>query len=220
MSTVEIYFNNLKILHLRKANLKNSYISVKKNGEIMLKTPRVSNDYIQKLLTQKESWIRKQLQAIDANQPKKVNMQDEIMLFGEVCSIDVDEAQELREYLDKVAVSNDKNIAKCYDKFYKNYAQRYITLRVEFYSSIMNLKYSEIKFKKMRSRWGSCSSKGVITFNTELIKIDKRLIDFIVVHELAHLAHMNHSKRFHSLVACYMPDAKVLSAELRCLCLG
>lgn len=195
--------------------MKNSYISVKKNGEITIKTPKVSNGYIQKLLTQKESWIRKQLQSIDINQPKKVNLQDEFMLFGEVFSIDIDEAKELREYLNKIAVSNNENISKCYDKFYKNYAQRYITPRVEYYSNIMNLSYSEIKFRKMRSRWGSCSSRGVITLNTELIKIDKKLIDYIVVHEIAHLAHMNHSKRFHSLVEHYVPDAKALSAELR-----
>ncbi|MDD5400163.1 MAG: SprT family zinc-dependent metalloprotease [Sulfurimonas sp.] len=195
--------------------MKNSYISVKKSGEITLKTPRVSNEYIQKLLTEKEPWIRKQLQAVEKNPLKKVNIQDEVVLFGEIFSIDIGEAKELREYLKSVAVSNIDNISKCYDKFYKNYAQSYITPRVEYYSNIMNLSYSEIKFRKMRSRWGSCSSRGVITLNTGLIKIDKRLIDFIVVHELAHLAHMNHSKRFHSLVEQYMPDAKVLNRELK-----
>lgn len=215
MSISEIYFNNLKILHLCKLNLKHSYISVKKNGEIILKTPKVSNDFIQKLLIDKEAWIRKQLKVVEKNPPKKVNIQDEIILFGEIFSIDIDEAKELREYLKNIDVSNINNISKCYDKFYKNYAQNYITPRVEHYSNIMNLSYSEIKFRKMRSRWGSCSSRGVITLNTGLIKIDKRLIDFIVVHELAHLAHMNHSKKFHSLVEQYMPNAKVLNRELK-----
>jgi len=215
LSISEINFNNLKILHICKANLKNSYISVKKSGEITIKTPKVSNEYIQKLLTEKESWIRKQLQAVEKNPLKKVNIQDEVILFGEIFSIDIDEAKELREYLKSVAVSNADNISKCYDKFYKNYAQSYITPRVEHYSNIMNLSYSEIKFRKMRSRWGSCSSRGVITLNTELIKIDGRLIDFIVVHELAHLKHMNHSKKFHSLVNEYIPDSSVLNQELK-----
>lgn len=217
MNISEINFNNLKILHICKTNLKNSYISVKKSGEITLKTPKVSNDYIQKLLTDKESWIRKQLETVEKNPPNKINIQDEVVLFGEVYSIDVDEVRELRECLKNVAVSNIYNISKCYDKFYKNYAQSYITPRVEYYSNIMNLKYSEIKFRKMRSRWGSCSSRGVITLNTGLIKIDKRLIDFIVVHELAHLVHMNHSKRFHSLVEQYMPNVKALNRELKSL---
>lgn len=219
MSINEINFNNLKILHICKPNLKNSYISVKKNGDITLKTSVVSSAYIEKLLTKKEVWIRKQLEIVRQSRPLKANIQDEVILFGDILSVDTDEAKELRESLKNVDVSNINNISKCYDKFYKEYARSYITPRTEYYSKIMKLNYSNIKFRKMRSRWGSCSSRGVITFNTELIKIDKRLIDFIVVHELAHLAHMNHSKKFHSLVDEYVPNAKALNQELKHFCL-
>ncbi len=215
MSINKINFNNLEILHIRKSTLKNSYITIKKSGVITLKTSNVSSDYIQNLLAKKELWIRKQLQIVEKNPPLKVNIQDEVLLFGEIFSIDIDEAKELRNYLKKIDTSNIDNISKCYDKFYRIYAKNYLVPRVEHYSQIMNLCYSDIKFRKMRSRWGSCSSKGVITLNSELIKIDKRLIDFIVVHELAHLVHMNHSKRFHSLVEQYMPNAKALNQELR-----
>ncbi len=215
MSINEINFNNLRIIHVCKVNLKNSYISVKKNGEITLKTPKVSNDFIQKLLTDREPWIKKQLKIVEKNPPKSVNIQDEVLLFGEIFSIDSDEAVELSVALEKIDISNTSNVLKNYDKFYKKYAQSYIVPRVEHYSKIMSLSYSDIKFRKMRSRWGSCSSRGVITLNTELIKIDKRLIDFIVVHELAHLKHMNHSKKFHSLVNEYIPDSFVLNQELK-----
>jgi len=215
LSINKINFNDLEIVHVRNKALKNSYISVKKNGLITLKTSNVSNDYIQNLLTKKELWIRKQLEIVEKNPPLRVNIQDEVLLFGEIFSIDIDEAKELRNYLKKIDISNIDNISKCYDKFYKIYAKNYLIPRVEHYSRIMELDFSEIKFRKMRSRWGSCSSKGVITLNSELIKIDKRLIDFIVVHELAHLVHMNHSKSFHSLVERYMPNAKALNQELK-----
>ncbi|WP_294885375.1 MULTISPECIES: SprT family zinc-dependent metalloprotease [unclassified Sulfurimonas] len=215
MSISEINFNNLRILHIYKPNLKNSYISVKKNGEITLKTSVISNSYIQNLLIKKEFWIRKQLKIVEQNRSMTVNIQDEVILFGEIYSIDTNEANALREYLKNVDVSNIINISKCYDKFYKESAQSYIVPRVEHYAKIMNLNYSDIKFRKMRSRWGSCSSRGIITFNTELVKIGKNLIDFIVVHELAHITHMNHSKKFHLLVERYIPDAKVLNQELR-----
>ena len=79
----------------------------------------------------------------------------------------------------------------------------------------MGLDYSEIKYRKMKSRWGSCSSKRVLTFNTELIKINKELIDYVIVHELAHIKHMNHSKQFHALVEKYLPDSKYLRKELK-----
>lgn len=211
----EISFNDLQIKHICKPKLKNSYIAVNKRGEITLKTSKVSEGYITELLTQKEFWIRKQLLHVEKNPPLLINLEDEVMLFGDVYSIDVDEAKELREYLDRLKISSQKNILKCYDDFYRSYAVEYLIPRIEYFSSLMGLSYSEIKFRKMKSRWGSCSSKGVITLNTQLIKIDKELIDYIVVHELAHLRHMNHSKQFHDLVAQYMPDAKHLNKKLK-----
>jgi predicted metal-dependent hydrolase len=217
LSISKISFNDLEILHVRNRALKNSYISVKRNGLITVKTSNVSEDYVRNLLEKKELWIRKQLQKIQNNPQPQINMEDEVLLFGEILSIDIDEAKELRKELEKVDVLNAEVVSKCYDKFYKNYAKSYITPRVEYYSQIMELNFSEIKFRKMRSRWGSCSSIGVITLNIELIKIDKKLIDFIVVHELAHLVHMNHSKKFHSLVERYLPDAKVLNRELKAI---
>ncbi|MCW8895159.1 SprT family zinc-dependent metalloprotease [Sulfurimonas sp.] len=213
----EISFNNLQIKHICKPKLKNSYISVSKSGEITLKTSRVSNKYIHELLTQKDLWIRKQLLHVKQNPPFKMNLEDEVLLFGEVYSVDIDEAKELREYLAKVKIPNERNILKCYDIFYKSYANKYLIPRVEYFSNIMNLNYSEIKFRKMKSRWGSCSSKGVITLNTQLIKIDKELIDYIIVHELAHLTHMNHSKKFHNLVESYISNHKELNQRLKAI---
>ncbi|MDK9693118.1 MAG: M48 family metallopeptidase [Sulfurimonas sp.] len=215
MSISKIIFRDLQILHLRKPELKNSYISVKKNAEIILKTPKVSDDFIQRLLLQREPWIRNQLQKVSSLQTLSVVLEDEILLFGEIFSIDVDEAKELRELLQKVKISNKDSVIRCYERFYKNYALSYITQRAAHFAQVMQLHYSDLKFKKMRSRWGSCSSKGVITFNTELIKLDKKLIDFIVVHELSHLKHMNHSKEFHSLVHSYIHDAKTLNQKLK-----
>jgi len=87
--------------------------------------------------------------------------------------------------------------------------------RVEYFSQEMQLDFKELKFKKMRSRWGSCSSLGVITLNSELTKVQSELVDYVVVHELAHLVHMNHSRAFHTLVQEYLPDSKALRKELQ-----
>lgn len=217
MSISKIIFDDLQILHLYKPALKNSYISVKKNGEIVLKTPKVSDDFIHKLLLQREFWIRKQLQKVSSMQTLNVVLEDQILLFGEIFSIDIDVAKELRESLQKVKTSNKESVLRCYERFYKSYALSYITQRAAYHAQIMQLHYSDLKFKKMRSRWGSCNSKGVITFNTELIKLDKKLIDFIVVHELSHLKHMNHSKEFHLLVRHYIPEAATLNQKLKML---
>ncbi|MFA6137580.1 MAG: SprT family zinc-dependent metalloprotease [Sulfurimonas sp.] len=211
----KIVFKDLEIEHICKISLKNSYISVTKDAKIVLKTPKVSQRFIVDLLTQRESWIRGHLLKIASNKPEAVNLEDELLLFGDIYSIDIEEARELRELLLKLRVANQKNILGCYDNFYKLYAAKYLTPRVAHFSAIMNLEYKEIKFRKMRSRWGSCSSKKVITLNIELLKVKKELIDYVIVHELAHLVHMNHSKNFHNLVQKYITNSKLVRKELK-----
>ena len=84
----------------------------------------------------------------------------------------------------------------------------YLTKKIEYFSALMNLSYSELKFRKMKSRWGSCNSKGLITLNKKLIKTPDICIDYVVIHELAHLKYLNHSKQFHALVEKYHHNSK------------
>jgi len=58
----------------------------------------------------------------------------------------------------------------------------------------------------MRSQWGSCSAEGKISLNTHLIKTPASLIDYVILHELCHLKHLNHGKRFYALMSRHMPD--------------
>ena len=211
----EIIFKDLSVEHICKPRLKNSYISVQHESKIILKTPRVSKQFIDKLLLDKESWIRKQLFKLSQNIPQKINIEDELLLFGEIYSIDIDEAEYLRNKLQRVRKNSKENILKCYDNFYKHYSFEYLSPRVEFFAKKMDLKFSNLKFRKMKSRWGSCSGTRTITLNCELMKVKKELIDYVIVHELAHLVHMNHSKDFHSLVEIYLPSSKALRRELR-----
>ncbi len=215
MSTNSILFKGLTIEHICKPRLKNSYISVSPELKIILKTPKVSSSYINNLLLDKEHWIRKQLLKLELNTPKKINLEDEVLLFGEVYSIDIEEASYLRKKLHRARNIDKATVLRCYSDFYKHYSSLYLTPRVEHFAHLMGLKFSALKFRKMKSRWGSCSSTKTITLNSELLKVRKELIDYVIVHELAHLVHMNHSKDFHLLVESYIPSSKMLRRELR-----
>jgi len=212
MNKTNIVFKDLDVEYICKTSLKNSYISVK-DSKVILKTPKVSKFYIETLLLDKEVWIRKQI--LKQKGIKKIKLGDEVLLFGSIFNIDSDEVKTLREHIDKLKLLNNEKILKSYDRFYKDLAVNYLTPRLEYFSNLMGLSYTEIKFRKMKSRWGSCSSKKTITLNTELMKVKKELIDYVLVHELAHLKHMNHSKEFHSLVENYLSDSKVLRKELK-----
>lgn len=81
-----------------------------------------------------------------------------------------------------------------------------ITKRVDHYSSIMGVSIGRISVRNQKTRWGSCSSKGNVNFNYRLYYMEEDLLDYVVVHELAHRKHMNHSPAFWREVAKYCPD--------------
>jgi predicted metal-dependent hydrolase len=208
-------FNGLNITHILKPKLKHSYISITNEFEVVVKTPNVPKIYIENFLKNKESWIRKKLSEMEQNKLLEVNLEDEVALFGEIYSIDMPQAKALRDKLAKLKVNSNKNIINTYNIFYKEYSDKYITQRVEYFSKKMSLSYDGIKYRKMKSRWGSCNSNKILTFNTELIKVKKELIDYVVVHELAHLKYMNHSKTFHIFVDKFLPDSRFYRKELK-----
>lgn len=100
---------------------------------------------------------------------------------------------------------------------HKEAARDYIHERLTHWNRFYGCNLRKVFIKNHRSRWGSCSSKGNLNFNYRLLFLPPQLADYIVVHELCHLRHMNHSKKFWELVAVAMPDHKELRKELRTL---
>jgi predicted metal-dependent hydrolase len=87
--------------------------------------------------------------------------------------------------------------------------------RTEYYAKQMGVRPSSVRVGSAKSRWGSCSSAGRINYTWYIILGDDALIDYLVVHELAHLKHLNHSKQFWDTVSLYIPDAKDRRKRLR-----
>ena len=85
-------------------------------------------------------------------------------------------------------------------------AKNYFTERVEYYSRIMKVSPSSVKITSAKTRFGSCNSRGNICFSYRLMLFPIEARDYVVVHELAHLYEMNHSKQFYRIVASVMPD--------------
>ena len=90
-----------------------------------------------------------------------------------------------------------------------------ITQRVQYYSLKMDVTYNRVSVRNQKTRWGSCSSKGNLNFNYRLFYLPEELLDYVVVHELAHRRHMNHSKDFWQEVEVYFPDYKACRKQLK-----
>lgn len=83
-----------------------------------------------------------------------------------------------------------------------------ITQRVEYYAPIVGVSYNRIAIKDAKTRWGSCSRDGNLNFSFRLVLKPLELLDYVVVHELCHRIHMNHSKEFWQEVERVLPDYK------------
>lgn len=106
-------------------------------------------------------------------------------------------------------------VKKAINKWIAKQAKAYFIPELEKFSVKTDLTYSNVRFKNTRSRWGSCSNKKTINLNIQMLFLPKHLSDQVLLHELCHLAHLNHSKEFWSLVASFEPNYKSLERELK-----
>lgn len=202
-------------IHYRPRN-RNTYITIKHNGEVSVRTPIKDEKRVRLILRERENWIRAKLRDVTHTESLTHTLGETIRFRGEC--IPVTQLPNLSEILKKA--KNMVNIEKYYANFYKNEAILTLPSRISHYARKMNLHPEEIRFKKMRRRWGSCSSTRIITFNTMMMQLSYEHIDYIIVHELAHLRHMNHSKEFHALVRTTLSNEKELRAALKRIRIG
>lgn len=90
----------------------------------------------------------------------------------------------------------------------KDLAREEVLKRLEHFNQFYRFKYKKIYIRNQKTRWGSCSSMGNLSFNWKIIKLSEKLKSYIIVHELCHLKELNHSKRFWELVSRTIPDYK------------
>lgn len=97
----------------------------------------------------------------------------------------------------------------------KEAARRLITERVRYFQNIYAVTYQKLSIRNQKTRFGSCSSRGHLSFNYRLIFLPEHLRDYVIVHELCHLRELNHSRKFWALVAQTVPDYRVKKHELQ-----
>lgn len=99
--------------------------------------------------------------------------------------------------------------------WYRQEAREYLGERTARWSAIMKVDYGRIAIRDQATRWGSCSAKGNLNFNWRLVLLPEELADYVVVHELAHRVHMNHSPAFWQVVERELPDYRLRRRELK-----
>lgn len=98
------------------------------------------------------------------------------------------------------------NVQDAVMAWYKVQARRVFKSKLDQHAKRMQVTYHDFRLKDQKTRWGSCSSKGNLNLNWRLIMAPEEGIDYLIIHELAHLTHLNHSERFWQRVAMFMPE--------------
>lgn len=180
---------------------------------------------IESKIKQKATWIFKQQNEFLSYLPKKEERKfisgETHLYLGRQYLLDIAVAnkngvkiQRGKLYISYKPKSNPKTVL---DQWYKEKATIYFDKIVEeslLLFSKYNIQKPAVQIKKMQKRWGSCSFEGKIILNLELIKASKGSIEYVVIHELCHLIHHNHTKTFYDLQESIMPDWKKWKEKL------
>ena len=187
---------NKKIVTVKlenKKNIKHCYLRVLNSELLEIK----ANIYFtindaKELINKKKDWIENSI----SKMINKSIQKDEFLLLGEI---------------KKIEEHKIKNI----DVFYKNEIQKILPQKVEEFSKKMNLFPTSISYRKNKRTWGSCNYKNGLNFNILLMKFPIEIMEYVIIHELAHIKYKNHSKDFWNLVYKYCPNYKEIEKEFK-----
>ena len=232
-----IRFREHMVLVSRRPYKRTIGVSLQINGEIRVSAPTtMTTARIEAFLVEHAGWIESHLEkyrALRDRYPRKSYREGEEFLFlgrrlplrfveGRARSIAFDAKNEAIEVAIPQAQWNSfdragehPEIASTFAIFYSETGKRLLRERLEFFSARMGLKPTSLSFGAQKTRWGSCSSRGRISLNWRLVIAPLEVIDYVVVHELAHLRCYDHSPSFWSLVGGEISDYEGKRAWLR-----
>ena len=171
---------------------------------------RASPQFIETLVGQRQDWIKKALSRFGQTAAPKQFIEGELFLYlGKEYGLRILESYRSRLVFDNAFYISRLKLGqakKLFKEWYKQQAQIILTERAKFFSAQMHVTYNKITVRDTSSRWGSCSTKGNINFSYRLIMAPQDILDYVVVHELAHLVHHNHSKLFWRFVQTHYPS--------------
>jgi hypothetical protein len=188
------------------------------DGKVEVRCPkRTRKSDIEEFITQKQKWIEKKLSEL-SNKNKVILKAGETSLYlgDEHPIINTDDEEGFYSGAFHILKSEgDQYVYDALKQIYIQKAKELIPQRVHKYEGIMGLCALKIGITSAKTRWGSCSAKNSLNFTWKLIMADLDTIDYVVVHELAHIKEKNHSKNFWNLVGIYKPDYKDSKKKLR-----
>ena len=198
-----------------RKGMKNIYLRVEKTGDIIVKAPlRTPNYVVKKLIYENLSELKRRKNNILNSLPKKREYKtgETHFIFGKELPIEVVNSNKntliiTEEKIVLVVKDENQDREKIFQKGIREKLRQQSLYFIKKYELIMNVKANELRIKKMKTRWGTCNLEAKrIWINEELVKYPISCLEHIVVHELTHLLEINHTPRFYKLLEYYYPE--------------
>lgn len=211
--------DGFKVDIVKSARRKTMALKVNHNGVSVHIPSRLPLKLATHFIKQKTDWIKLKLEQQAARLPTEKYYRDgETFLFlGENCTLRLRQQEtalsvkKIDNYIDitgRLNRSTETSIKKALTHWYKQQAESYLTSQTQVWAEKTGLTPHSTTVKTYKARWGSCKITGEIQFNWKLILATPAVIDYVIIHELCHLIHHNHSAAFWQLVAHHYPNFK------------
>ncbi|MCI7767458.1 MAG: M48 family metallopeptidase [Oscillospiraceae bacterium] len=197
-----------------RSGRKSVALSIDKEGRLIVRAPFGFPEYrIREIVNEKADWINKHSSAAEIRAAKRNDRlsrpPEALPLFGELRAVSHEEPY---GYIDGVIhIPGNMTLEELLPylhRLYARIAKEYLVPRVWAAAKEMGFDISAVRINSAGTRWGSCSAKKSINLSQKLIVADTEAIDYVIVHELCHTVHLDHSADFWALVEQFVPDHK------------
>jgi predicted metal-dependent hydrolase len=212
--------------HIIDPGLKYTHLRFDHEGNLIIKSPKISQAQIEKILINKAKWITRSRERLSKKRGKPLEFTDgEVMYYlGNAYPVSYQQGEtktpsmqydEERGFKITYSVTDTAILERAVEKFYKQKALELLPPMVDRFSKMTQLFPAKIGFRRAKSHWGSCNAKNAISLNYMMMKLPIKSIEYIILHELAHIRHKHHQKEFWQLVEKHMPDFKNHHNEIK-----
>ena len=216
---------NFNISINRTNRLKTVSLKVK-NQEVVLSVPKfVTDSEIDNIIERKINWIRNKLAIEKTNNfniKRKYENGEKFLYFGSEYSLKIKHSNSDNVYLDNnimiVEVKNNSkavHIRNILNNWYIAESKKYLIKTTNYYEVLIGVSVNKLIFGKYKSKWGSCNSKKTISYDWRIIMAPLEVIHYLIIHELCHIKHLNHSNDFWKTVEKYMANYKLQKKWLK-----
>lgn len=194
----------------RSSRARNLRIQVSlEHGVEVISPDRMPEHKIFNFIEKKQGWILNKVRHFDKYSDVRKG-DDEVFYLGEIYKTNIVDSRKNDIFFDgesfQIGLKPGANLKKIMDAWFRKEARMNITGMVTALAEEYGLEIGRITIREQRTRWGSASKNGNLNFNYKLMMAPEEVIRYVVIHELTHLTHMNHSKKFWRLVAERCPD--------------